>query len=77
MLPMLTDAADFSSDALFELIKAYSEEKGFKMGYVIWPLRIAVSGKAVTPAGATDIMEIIGKEESLSRISAGIRKCGG
>ncbi len=77
MLPMLTDAADFSSDALFELIKAYSEKKGFKTGYVIWPLRIAVSGKAVTPAGATDIMEIIGKEESLSRISAGIRKCGG
>ena len=43
-----------------------------KAGFVIWPVRIAVSGKAVTPAGATEIMEVLGKEESLSRIRRGI-----
>ena len=38
-----------------------------KNGYVMWPLRTAVSGKQMTPAGATEIMEIIGKEETLKR----------
>ena len=63
---------DFTNDALYEVIKKYSEEKGCKAGFVIWPLRIALSGKAVTPAGATEIMEVIGKEETLKRIRAGI-----
>ena len=49
-------------------------EKGYKNGYVLWPVRIAVSGKSVTPAGATEILEILGKEESLSRIRRSIEK---
>ena len=47
-------------------------EKGYKVGYVMWPLRTAVSGKQNTPGGATEIMEILGKEESLARIRKGI-----
>ena len=39
---------------------------------MLWPVRTAVSGKQMTPAGATEIMEILGKEESLSRIRKGI-----
>ena len=50
----------------------YVEEKGVKNGYVMWPIRTAVSGKQMTPAGATEIMEILGKEESLARIRKGI-----
>ena len=46
--------------------------KGVKTGFVMWPIRTAVSGKQMTPAGATEIMEIIGKEESLTRIRKGI-----
>ena len=42
--------------------------------YVMWPLRTAVSGKQMTPAGATEIMEIIGKEETLKRVKAAIEK---
>ncbi len=38
----------------------------------MWPLRTAVSGKQMTPGGATELMEILGKEESLCRIRAGI-----
>jgi glutamyl-tRNA synthetase len=38
----------------------------------MWPIRTAVSGKQMTPAGATEIMEIIGKEESIARIQKGI-----
>ena len=38
----------------------------------MWPVRSAVSGKQMTPAGATEIMEVLGKEESLKRIRKGI-----
>ena len=74
ILPMLQAQEDWSNDALYEVLKAYSEKEGVKAGFTIWPVRIAVSGKSVTPAGATEIMEVLGKEESLSRISEGIRK---
>ena len=53
-------------------IPEYVEEKGCKNGYVMWPVRTAVSGKQMTPCGATEIMEIIGKEESLKRIETGL-----
>lgn len=49
-------------------------EKGYKTGFVMWPLRTAVSGKQMTPAGATEIMEVLGKEETLRRIRIGIEK---
>ena len=49
-------------------------EKEYKIGYVMWPLRTAVSGKQNTPGGATELMEVLGKEESLKRIRAGIEK---
>ena len=55
-------------------MKAFATEKGYKVGYVMWPLRTAVSGKQMTPAGATEIMEIIGKEETLKRVKAAIEK---
>ena len=53
---------------------SYVEKKGCKNGYALWPVRTAVSGKQMTPAGATEIMEILGKEESLRRIRIGIEK---
>ena len=66
-------AADrFDSDSLFQLIEAYAEKKELKNKTVIWALRTAVSGKAVTPAGATQIMEILGRQETLRRIRCGI-----
>ena len=65
---------DWSNDELYEILKQYSEKEGVKAGFTIWPVRIAVSGKAVTPAGATEIMEVLGKEESLLRIREGIRR---
>ena len=47
-------------------------EKAVKTGFVMRPIRIAVSGKQMTPAGATEILEVLGKEESLKRIQKGI-----
>lgn len=74
MLPLLEAQEDYSNDALFEVLKKYVSDKGVKNGYVMWPLRTAVSGKQSTPGGATEIMEIIGKEESLKRITIAIDK---
>jgi len=74
VLPVLEAQEDFSNDALFETLKTFATEKGYKVGYVMWPLRTAVSGKQMTPAGATEIMEIIGKEETLKRVKAAIEK---
>ena len=53
-------------------LKGYVDVKGYKTGFVMWPVRTAVSGKQNTPGGATEIMEILGKEESLARIRRGI-----
>ena len=74
LLPPLEELTDWSNDALYEVLKDYSAAEGFKAGFTIWPVRIAVSGKAITPAGATEIMEVLGKEESLARIREGIAK---
>ncbi len=74
LLPIFEQQADYSNDALYATIIAYVEQKGCKNGYAMWPVRTAVSGKQMTPAGATEIMEVLGKEESLKRIRIAIDK---
>lgn len=74
VLPLLEAQEDYSNDALFATLSGYVKEQGYKNGYVMWPIRTAVSGKQMTPAGATEIMEIIGKEESIARVKAAIEK---
>ncbi len=74
MLPLLEKQEDYSTDALHDLIMDYIAKKGIKNGMALWPLRTAVSGKQMTPAGAFEIMEVLGKEESLRRIRIGIEK---
>lgn len=74
VLPLLEAQEDYSNDGLYQTLLRYVEEKGVKNGYVMWPIRTAVSGKQMTPAGATEIMEVLGKEETLRRIRKGIEK---
>ena len=74
ILPKLEAQEDYSNDALYALLSEYVAEKGCKNGYVMWPIRTAVSGKQMTPGGATELMEVLGKEESLARIRKGIEK---
>ena len=73
-LPLLEACGTFDNDTLFEVLKSYADEKEMKINTVMWPLRTAVSGKAATPAGATGIMEVLGKEESAARIRDGISR---
>ncbi|MDY2595714.1 MAG: glutamate--tRNA ligase [Oliverpabstia sp.] len=72
--PLLEAQDDYSNDALFAMLSAYAKEHGYKIGFVMWPIRTALSGKQMTPAGATEILEVLGKEESLVRIQAAIEK---
>ena len=72
ILPVLEAQEDYSNDALYQTLLKYVEQKGCKNGYVTWPIRTAVSGKQMTPGGATELMEVLGKEESLARIRKGI-----
>lgn len=74
VLPILEEQSDYSNDGLYQRLLQYVEQKGCKNGYVMWPIRTAVSGKQMTPAGATEIMEVLGREESLKRIRKGIEK---
>lgn len=74
VLPLLEAQDDYSNDALFEALVAFGKKHGYKTGYIMWPIRTALSGKQTTPAGATEILEILGKEESIKRIHAAIEK---
>jgi len=74
VLPILESIDDFTNDTLFAKLSEYAASKEYKTGLVMWPVRTAVSGKQMTPGGATELMEILGKEESINRIKAGIEK---
>ena len=72
--PVLAGTDDYTNDALYELLRGFAAEAGYKNGQVLWPVRTALSGMEMTPGGATQLLEILGKEESLKRIEAAIEK---
>ena len=72
VLPLLEEWEDYSNDALYGMLSEFVATKEYKNGYVMWPIRTAVSGKAMTPGGATELMEILGKDESICRIRKAI-----
>ena len=72
VVPVIENAEAFDNDHLFELLKGFAEKEGYKNGQVMWPVRTALSGLPTTPGGATLLLELLGKEESLCRIRKGI-----
>lgn len=74
VLPVLDAMTDFSNDALFGTLKAFAQEKGLKVGTVMWPIRTALSGKETSPGGATELAAILGKDETLRRLRFGLKK---
>ena len=74
VLPVLESAEAFDNDSLFETLQSFAKDHEYKTGYVMWPLRTAVSGKQATPGGATELMSVIGKDETIKRIKAAIEK---
>ena len=71
---ILADAQSFDNDTLFAALMPIAEKLQVKTGTLMWCIRIAVSGMSATPGGATEIMEVIGKEESLKRIDKATEK---
>ncbi|MBQ2284113.1 MAG: glutamate--tRNA ligase [Clostridia bacterium] len=70
----LETVEDFSFESLHDTLMALVEEMGVKNGQVLYPLRVAVSGKSFTPGGGVELASILGKEETIKRIEKGIEK---
>ncbi|MBR2735447.1 MAG: glutamate--tRNA ligase, partial [Clostridia bacterium] len=68
----LSALTSWNYDSLHDLLIEHAKQKEMKNGTVMWPVRIAISGKAMTPGGAIEILEILGKDESLKRIEQAI-----
>lgn len=74
VLPVLENAAAFDNDSLFEALQEFAKSKEYKTGFVMWPIRTAISGKQATPGGATELMSLLGREETINRINTAIEK---
>jgi glutamyl-tRNA synthetase len=74
LLPQFEILTDYSEAGIENVIMSYIKEQGIKNGQGLWPVRTAVSGKQSTPGGAYEIMNILGKEESIRRIRRAIEK---
>ncbi len=75
--PVLAALEDWGQDAVHDALVGLAERLGVKNATLMWPLRIATAGKAVTPGGAVEICRILGKDETLRRIGLGMEKLNG
>ncbi len=71
-LPLLKAAESWDNDTLFALLKDYAASKEKKAGAVMWAIRVAVARQGITPGGATELMEVFGKDESIARIEQAV-----
>ena len=76
VIPALEALAGWDDEGILGVMTALAEELGVKNAKVMWPVRIAAAGKAVTPGGAVEICRILGKEETLRRLRIGLEKLG-
>ena len=74
---MLPGIADWDNDNLFASLKELAAANGLKNGQLLYPLRIALSGKETTAGGATEIAAVLGKEETIARVKAALAKLEG
>ena len=77
MLPVFEALPDWNDESILAAMTGMAESCGCKNAKVMWPVRIAAAGKAVTPGGAVEICRILGKDETLRRIRVGIEKLEG
>lgn len=73
-LPILEGLSTWNEQTLHDTLLNLASEMGLKNGQVLWPIRTAITGKDTTPGGAIEIADILGKEETLSRVKHGISK---
>ena len=68
ILPVLESVDNWTQEGLHDALFALIEKMGVKNGVVLWPLRVALSGKAFTPGGGIELALLLGKEQSLERV---------
>lgn len=72
VLPVLENLNDWNTDSIHDTLMALVPTLGIKNGQLLWPVRTALSGEPTSPGGAMELADILGKEESIRRIKAGI-----
>ena len=73
-IPMLRQLPDWTQDAIHDGLVELAAKLEVKNATLMWPVRIAAAGKAVTPGGAVEICRILGREETLKRLELGLEK---
>ena len=76
VMPEFKACENWNAESLTAILMNYAQSREIKVGRVMWGVRIALSGQAVTPGGPGEIMEIIGREESFARLNAALAKIG-
>ena len=74
MIPAFEALPDWTNENILNAMTALAEQWETKNAKVMWPVRIAAAGKAVTPGGAVEICHILGREETLARLRTGLEK---
>ena len=72
VIPVLESLPDWSFDSIHDALFGLAQKLELKNGRILWPVRTAVSGKAVTPGGAVELCHILGREETLARLKKGV-----
>ena len=76
VIPALEALPEWTEEALHSLLIGMAEQKGMKNGTLLWPVRIALAGKLVTPGGAIEIAYLLGRQEAMRRLHVGRKKLG-
>ena len=76
ILPVLENITEWNYDTIHEALFELIAKLEVKNGLILWPLRVAVSGKSFTPGGGVELADILGKEETLERVKKAIELLG-
>lgn len=74
VIPMLEQLPEWTAESIHGALVGLAESLGVKNATLMWPVRIAVAGKLVTPGGAVELCSILGREETLRRLKMGAEK---
>ena len=72
--PLLEAQDPWTEEGVHELLIGYAQKTGLKNGQVMWPLRVAITGKPVTPGGAVEAAVLLGKQETLARLARSLER---
>ena len=72
--PLLEAQDPWTEEGVHDLLIGYAQKTGLKNGQVMWPLRVAITGKPVTPGGAVEAAVLLGKQETLARLARSLER---